>query len=146
MLEFISPFSIGGLPFPYVALATFFWFWRISPSSRLVLAVVLGFLLEIFHTFPPGTYLMVFLIEVFLLELIKVYFSDTKDSAVKGASFFIMMASFPLLVILVSLVTGKISGERVHWEGVWLGVVSGGLFWSLLSAAFITGLGYFKRR
>jgi cell shape-determining protein MreD len=138
--EFVSPVSVGGVAFPFIAVSLIFWFWRISLSARLILGILLGFLLDGFHTFPPGTYLLVFLIEAFLVDFLRIYFSDTKLPVIQGISMGIMLAVFPLLTIAGSAVLGRITSEKVYWEGVVAGIAAGTLFWTLTLSLLTTGL------
>ena len=138
--EFISLASVGGVAFPFIAASLIFWFWRISLTARLILGVIFGFLLDSFHTFPPGTYLLLFLIEAFLVDFLRISFSDTKLPVIQGISMGIMLAVLPMLVIAGSTVLGLIISEKVYWGGVLAGIAGGTLFWALTLAVLTTGL------
>ena len=141
--EFVSLAGVGGVAFPFIPASLIFWFWRISLSARLILGILLGFLLDSFHTFPPGTYLLVFLMEAFLVDFLRIYFSDTKRPVIQGISAGIMLAVFPILLIVGSMILGLIISEKVYWEGALALIAGGTLFWALTLSVLTAGMTYY---
>lgn len=143
-VEFVFPWNIGGMNFPISAAIAIFWFWRISLSSRLALGIFLGVLFDSFHIFPPGTYLIAFLVEAFLVNFLKVSFSNAKLPVVQGISMGIMLMTFSMFVVAGSTAIGRITSEVEYWSGLGVGIAGGTLLWALILSAIYTAITHYS--
>jgi hypothetical protein len=148
LVEWSLGWEVGGVTLPALAGMTFFWFFRLALYPRIFLGILLGLVLDSFHFFPFGTYLIVFCAEALLVELLLRLLVNAKSPPAQGLGLGITLLAFFFGAILVGSLLGKLAGETVAWGRGFLHISVGVFFWALFLSVFLASGVYIwqKRR
>lgn len=96
--------SFGGTIIPPLAVVVAcYWFWRLTLAKRLLLAFVLGLLLDIIGFLPIGAHTLTLVCMAYVCESMKSFFSNNESRMVIAINVVILMIIFRLLVIPATL-------------------------------------------
>ena len=100
----------GGILPPMAVVVGLYWFWRLTMGNRLVLAIVLGLIIDTIGFLTPGASTLVLVGLAFLCEPMKAFFSNNESRTVVAMNMIILLVLFRILVFPAAYMISWVSG------------------------------------
>lgn len=140
--NFLSIFDVSP---PIFAAVIFFWFWRISYSDRMWLAIAGGIILDTFSIYNFGLYIIILFLLSLLVEYMKFLFFSQESRLIQTISIGIFIFLFLNLPRLLEILVNHAS-DFTEIESQ-INIVIASVIWSLvLPLGVFTTSGFLRRR